>query len=65
MNGTQYIVLANDITSIKENEIKAQKQRMIFFSSVAHELKTPLNSIVPMSVTLRRYITDPQGLQIL
>ena len=47
-NGRQIIAICSDITKFKEGEALMNKIRSTFFSSVAHELKTPLNSIIPM-----------------
>lgn len=42
------IAIATDVTSIKEFDKHGKKLRSMFFSSVAHELWTPLNSIIPI-----------------
>jgi signal transduction histidine kinase len=34
-------------------------------SSLAHEYRTPLNTILPISEVLKNYITDPQGIIML
>ena len=53
---TQVIVFINDITKIKELETISYRMRNIFFSSVAHEMRTPLNSIIPMTRILQTII---------
>lgn len=37
------------------------KMRSIFFSSIAHELRTPMNSILPICDRLINFISDPKG----
>lgn len=64
-DGKSYIMIVDDITRLKELEQESQKIRALFFSSVAHELRTPLNLVIPLSKLLRRYVTDPNGIQIL
>jgi signal transduction histidine kinase len=59
------MLIIHDITRIKQLEVKETKRKMLFFSSVAHEVKTPLNSIIPMSNLLKKYITNENGLRIL
>ena len=37
----------------------------MFFSSVAHELRTPFNSIIPISKMLLSMLSDPKALKFL
>ena len=57
------IVILNDITKIKELEKTANKIRAKFFSQIAHEFRTPLNSIIPLSNSLKAYMTDERSIQ--
>jgi len=43
------IVVISDISRIKELESTERKLMNIFFSTMAHQLKTPLNSILPLT----------------
>ena len=42
------MVVCTDISRIKEMEKEGSKLRSQFFSSVAHELRTPLKSMIPI-----------------
>ena len=54
-----------DITRIKEMEQAALKIKELFYSSITHEMRNPLNSIKPMSEKLRKYVVDEKGVKIL
>jgi len=37
----------------------------MYFASVAHDLRTPLNSIMPLTKCVQRYVTEERGLTLL
>jgi len=43
------IAVISDISRIKDLESTGEKLVNIFFSTMAHQLKTPLNSILPLT----------------
>lgn len=47
-DSSQIIVVVSDVTKVKDLEKEGLRLRSQFFSSVAHELKTPINSIIPI-----------------
>jgi len=55
------VILFNDITeSVDERRSNAeQKLQTIYFASVAHDLKTPVNSIYGANQQLKRLTTNP------
>lgn len=63
--GSEILILASDITQIKEQEMQAYNSRSLFFSQVAHELRTPLNTITPMSKRLDKYVKGEKGKQLI
>ena len=44
----------------RDRAIKAEKARSYFFSSVSHDIRTPLNSIIGFSEMLQLGINDPE-----
>ena len=44
----------------RDKAIKAEKARSYFFSSVSHDIRTPLNSIIGFSEMLQLGINDPE-----
>lgn len=52
------MVIINDITKIKNLEKMAKQLRSKFFSQIAHEFRTPLNSIIPLSTRLKSMVND-------
>ena len=46
--GKHIIAICSDITKFKDSEIRMQKVRSKFLSQVAHELRTPMNAIIPI-----------------
>ena len=44
----------------REKSIKAEKARNYFFSTVSHDIRTPLNSIIGFSEMLQLGINDPE-----
>jgi len=57
--------MINDFSRIKELEEKESAILRMFFTSLAHEYKTPLNTILPITKCLEDYVTDPQGILML
>ena len=47
----------------RDKAIKAEKARSYFFSSVSHDIRTPLNSIIGFSEMLQLGISDPEERQ--
>jgi signal transduction histidine kinase len=60
-NEKQIIVVASDISRIKELENYTYKVRSMYFSSIAHELRTPLNSIIPLGTRLKNHVSSETG----
>ncbi|TNV87211.1 hypothetical protein FGO68_gene9442 [Halteria grandinella] len=56
-NEEQVIVFVNDITQLKQLQQMSYKVRSMFFASVAHEFRTPLNSIIPIAKLLHSAMT--------
>jgi signal transduction histidine kinase len=50
------VFVLNDITNIVELQKLAFKKQNLFFSQVTHELRTPMNSIIPLSEGLKPYL---------
>jgi len=50
------VFVLNDITTIVELQKLAFKKQNLFFSQVTHELRTPMNSIIPLSEGLKPYL---------
>lgn len=48
----EVLVMISDISRIKDLEATETKLMNIFFSTMAHQLKTPLNSIMAMAQKL-------------
>ena len=48
------------LTEERDKAIKAEKARNYFFSSVSHDIRTPLNSIIGFSEMLQLGIDDPE-----
>lgn len=46
-----------------EMENYSFKMRSIFFSSIAHELRTPMNSILPICEKLESIVKDEKGIK--
>jgi signal transduction histidine kinase len=59
------MVHLSNISFIKKLERKEIQKTNDLISSLAHEYRTPLNTILPISEVLKNYITDPQGLLML
>jgi len=56
------MLMINDITSVRNLEKSKQLQRMktIYFCSVAHDLKTPINSIIATNSHLKEKFRKDQ-----
>jgi signal transduction histidine kinase len=37
----------------------------ILTATVSHEMRTPLNSMITLLFSIRKFITDPKGLELL
>jgi signal transduction histidine kinase len=57
---TKVVVFVNDITQLKQLQMMSYKVRSMFFASVAHEFRTPLNSIIPIARLLQSAIVKDQ-----
>lgn len=53
--------MISNISDLVEMEHYSYKMRSIFFSSIAHELRTPMNSILPICDSLDSCINDVKG----
>lgn len=61
----QLMIHMTNISRLRELETKEQGIMKEFIASIAHEFRTPLNALLPMSSMLQNYITDTQGLVML
>jgi len=52
------VIVFSDITQIKHMEAYTAKVKNLYQASVAHELRTPINSILPMAEALKGKIKD-------
>ena len=56
-----HVVLLVDITQVQKQEKRKleSKFKNIFLSSMSHNLKTPINSLMMNNVVIRKRVTDP------
>lgn len=54
------LILITDITKVKEFEKRKQTDRFktIYFASVAHDLRTPINAIMCINITLLSVLNE-------
>ncbi len=58
----QYLVILNNVTSIKK-VVKQQEQnrfRNVYFAGLAHDLRTPINSVLSVNYTLLAQLNPEQ-----
>jgi signal transduction histidine kinase len=68
MSGNQVLVMLKNNSEIRNQEKHKMKKKMqmLFLSSVAHDLRTPLNSAIILNSSLRRFVEhNEEALKIL
>jgi len=63
--GNNLLLTFTDITRVRHLEGYTKRVKSLYLASVAHELRTPINSILPMAEALKGTMTDErQGLYL-
>ena len=59
------IVIKNLTDTMKYKQIRNEiHQTELLIATVSHDMRTPLNSMITIISRLKRYITEPRGLEM-